>query len=158
MLQHYLIDKKEAHYRMAYSYTKNKEDALDVIQDSIEKAIRSIKKNELPDNLNSWFYKILINTAIDLTRKKKRRTLLDPEDFDQLIMSEDTYRYFDLESAMEKIPTHYKTIVTLRFFEDLKLVDIAEILNENVNTIKSRLYKALNFLKIELKEDEHESA
>lgn len=39
MLQQYIINNKDAHYRMAYSYTKNKEDALDVVQDSIEKAL-----------------------------------------------------------------------------------------------------------------------
>lgn len=158
MLQHYLIDKKEAHYHMAYSYTKNKEDALDVIQDSIEKALRSIKKNGQPTYLNSWFYKILINTAIDLTRKNKKITLMDPEDMAVLMVSEDDYLHFDLETAMTKIPVQYKTIVALRYFEDMKISDIAEVLDENVNTIKTRLYKALKCLRIELKEDEHASA
>ncbi len=65
MLQKYLLEKKDAHYRMAFSYTKNKDDALDVIQDGIEKALKSINKNGPVDNINSWFYRILINTAID---------------------------------------------------------------------------------------------
>jgi RNA polymerase sigma-70 factor (ECF subfamily) len=70
-----------------------------------------------------------------------------------LLESEDQYKHFDLETAMEKLPTVYKTIIVLRFFEDLKIADIAGILDENVNTVKTRLYKGLELLKIEMKED-----
>ena len=153
MLQQYIIKNKEAHYRMAYSYTKNKEDALDVVQDSIEKALRAYKIKTAPDNLNSWFYRILINTAIDFTRKNKRIVLIEQDKMAFLLESEDQYKHFDLETAMEKLPTVYKTIIVLRFFEDLKIADIAEILDENVNTVKTRLYKGLELLKIEMKED-----
>jgi len=44
----------------------------------------------------------------------------------------------------------------LRYFEDLKIGDIADVLDENVNTVKTRLYKALDLLKIELKEAAYE--
>jgi RNA polymerase sigma-70 factor (ECF subfamily) len=158
MLKHYLSEKKEAHYRMAYTYTKNSEDALDVLQDSIEKALRAIKKNGPPDHLNSWFYKILIRTAIDHIRKHKRTTLMSPEDLESMMTSEDDYKNFDLEAAMDKLPAHYKTLIVLRYFEDLKIKDIGNILDENVNTVKTRLYRALNFLKIELEEDDDASA
>lgn len=153
MLQQYIIKNKEAHYRMAYSYTKNKEDALDVVQDSIEKALRAYKTKSAPDNLNSWFYRILINTAIDFMRKNKRIVLMEQDKMAFLLESEDQYKHFDLETAMEKLPTVYKTIIFLRFFEDLKIADIADILDENVNTVKTRLYKGLELLKIEMKED-----
>ena len=157
MLQTYLLEKKEAHYRMAYSYTRNKEDALDVLQDSIEKALRSLQKNGSPNHLNSWFYRILINTAIDYTRKKKRSAIMDPDEFEYLLQSEDHYKNFDLETALEKLPPDYKVIIVLRYFEEMKLQEIAEILGENVNTVKTRLYRGLKFLRIELKENDHES-
>lgn len=158
MLKDYLLEKKEAHYRMAYSYTKHSEDALDVIQDSIEKALGFIKKNGPPDHMNAWFYKILIRTAIDHLRKHKRITLMPPEDLEYLMSSEDHYANFDLKSAMDKLPPQYKTLIVLRYFEDLKIKDIGEILDENINTVKTRLYKALDFLKIELEEDDDASA
>lgn len=153
MLQKYLIEKKEAHYRMAFNYTKNKEDALDVIQDSIEKALKSKAPTQ---NINSWFYKILINTAIDHLRKNKKSSALDINDFEHLLESEDNYTNFDLSSAMEKLPPSYKTIVVLRYFEDMKISTIADTLGENISTIKSRLYRALEFLRIELEENENE--
>lgn len=158
MLKDYLLEKKEAHYRMAYSYTKNSEDALDVIQDSIEKALGFIKKNGPPDHMNAWFYKILIRTAIDHIRKHSRTTLMAPEDLEHIFVSEDHYCNFDLKSAMDKLPAQYKTLIVLRYFEDLKIKDIGEILDENINTVKTRLYKALDFLKIKLEEDDDASA
>ncbi|PKM49267.1 MAG: RNA polymerase subunit sigma-70 [Firmicutes bacterium HGW-Firmicutes-7] len=156
MLQQYLIENREAHYRMAFSYTKNKEDALDVVQDSIEKALRAYKRKDKPNHLKSWYYRILINTAIDCTRRNKRIVLMEQEKMAYFLEKEDQYMNFDLKTAMEKLPNAYKTIIVLRYFEDLKISDIAEILNENVNTIKTRLYKGLKILKIELKEDYNE--
>jgi len=156
MLKRYLLENKEAHYRMALSYTKNKEDALDVIQDSIEKALRAIRQNVLPQNLNAWFYKILIRTAIDHVRKRKDLVSMEQEEMEFLVKHEDHYAQFDLATAMARLPNAYKTILVLRFFEDLKITDIAEVLGENVNTVKTRLYKALELLKLEMREEAYE--
>jgi len=51
---------------------------------------------------------------------------------------------------LDNLPEKYRTVVILRYFEDLKIDEIAEILNENVNTIKTRLYKSLEKLGIKL--------
>ena len=48
------------------------------------------------------------------------------------------------------MPAKYRTIIILRYFEDLKIEDVAEILDENVNTVKTRLYTALRKLSIEM--------
>lgn len=156
MLKRYLLENKEAHYRMALSYTKNKDDALDVIQDSIEKALRAIRQNVCPENLNAWFYKILIRTAIDHVRKRQGLVSMEQNEMEFLLSHEDHYAQFDLATAMARLPNAYKTIIVLRYFEDLKIGDIADVLDENVNTVKTRLYKALDLLKIELKEAAYE--
>ena len=158
MLQKYLLEKKDAHYRMAFSYTKNKDDALDVIQDSIEKALKSINKNGPVDNINSWFYRILINTAIDHNRKNQRNTCMDPDDFEYMLKHEDKYENFDLKVAMDKIPHQYRTIIILKYYEGMTISSIANIMGENINTVKTRLYRGINFLRLELKENDHESA
>lgn len=152
MLKTYLLENRESHYRMAYSYTKNQEDAMDVLQDSIEKAYRALKKGQKPDQLNGWFYRILINTAIDFIRKNKRLFYMESEKLEFLMTYEDQYRDFDLETALEKLPHRYRTVVILRYFEDMKIQDIAKALDENPNTIKTRLYKSLELLRIDLQE------
>lgn len=64
----------------------------------------------------------------------------------------DEYTNMDLKKAIESLPNSYRAIIMLRFFEDMKIDEIANVLEENVNTIKTRLYKALKLLKIELEE------
>lgn len=56
------------------------------------------------------------------------------------------------EDALEALPANYHCIVILRYFEDLKIEEIAGILDENVNTVKTRLYKSLKKLRIKIEE------
>jgi len=152
-LQNYLQDNKNAHYRLAYSYTKHAEDAWDIVQESIEKAIRSIQKSNFPESLNNWFYRILIITALDYLRRNKRFVLTESGILENMIEHEDHYENVDLEKAMDQIPTEIKTIINLRYFEDLKISDIAIMLEQNENTIKTKLYRGLRLLRLELEED-----
>lgn len=146
---------KDDFYRLAYSYVKNQEDALDIVQESIKKALTSLDKIKDPDAMKSWFYKIVVRTAIDLVRKQKKISLADDEMINFLSNGkEDTYKDMDLHKALDELPIQYKTIITLRFFEDLKLEEIAEILDENINTIKTRLYKGLKILHITITEED----
>lgn len=59
----------------------------------------------------------------------------------------------DLQDAIDQLPPKYKTLIILRFFEDLKIHEIAAITDLNVNTVKTRLYSALKKLRIEVGED-----
>jgi len=151
--QAYLLENKDAHYRFIYQYMRSAEDALDVIQDSIVKALRAFDKKMFPDSLNSWFYRIMVNTALDAIRKNKRTVSCELEDFETMMETEDQYKDFDLHEALDKLPIEIKAIITLRYFEDFKISDIATILQENENTVKTRLYRGLKLLKIELEED-----
>jgi len=68
----YVIEYKEAHYRLAFSYVKNKEDALDVIQESICKAFVAAETLKYPNSIKTWYYRILVNTSLDLLRQRKK--------------------------------------------------------------------------------------
>ncbi|MEH7107339.1 MULTISPECIES: RNA polymerase sigma factor [Bacillaceae] len=148
-------DHKEDFYRLAFSYVKNQEDALDIIQESIKKALISIKAIQKSESIKSWFYKIVVRTSIDFLRKQKKITLVDEQTIDFLSHGkEDAYNDIDLNNALEELPIHYKTVIILRFFEDLKLEEIAEIIDENINTVKTRLYRGLKLLRIIIAEEE----
>ena len=60
---------------------------------------------------------------------------------------EDTYADVDLQRALDGLSPQDKAIVLLKYFEDKTLEEIAEILDENVNTVKSRLYRSLKKLR-----------
>ena len=74
---------------------------------------------------------------------------LENEDIDELA-TEDNYKDIDLWCALEKMSKEDRLVIQLKYFEDMKLDEIADVLNENVNTVKSRLYRGLKKLKIEL--------
>jgi RNA polymerase sigma-70 factor (ECF subfamily) len=147
----YVIKNKERHYRLAFSYVKNDDDALEVIQESIYKAISTMDTLKTPDCLKTWYFRIIVNTAIDLLRKRKKVVVVDDETLFSYDLSKvDYYKDIDLQKALENLPINYRSIVVLRFFEDFKIEEIAVILNENVNTIKTRLYKSLKMLRIQM--------
>ena len=146
-----LTDNYEKYYRLAYSYMRNEDDALDVVQESAYRAIRDCGKVKNKDYLSTWIYRIVVNTALDLLRKKKKETLTEelPE-----IQVEDQYQETELRTILNQLDHKSKTIIILRYFEDLKLEDIADILGDNLNTVKARLYRSLKKLRLNL-EAEH---
>lgn len=154
----FIKEHKENFYRLAYSYVKNQEDALDIVQDSIYKALQSLKTLDDQTAIKSWFYRIVVNTSLDFLRKHKRVSLADEDVLDYLHSGqEDHYENIDLEQAIQQLPVEYKTIIVLRYFEDLKIQEIAAVLNKNPNTIKTRLYRALELLKIEMHDESKEA-
>ena len=146
-----LTDNYEKYYRLAYSYMRNEDDALDVVQESAYRAIRDCGKVKNKDYLFTWIYRIVVNTALDLLRKKKKETLTEelPE-----IPVEDQYQETELRTILNQLDHKSKTIIILRYFEDLKLEDIADLLGDNLNTVKARLYRSLKKLRLNL-EAEH---
>lgn len=153
-LEDYIVKNEKVFYRLAYSYVKNTDDALDVVQESIYKAFLSINSLKNFSYIKTWFFRIIVNVSLDFLRKRKREIVTDEE----FLLSNDIgvvdqYSDIDLKRALEILPEKYRSIIILRFFEDLKLEEIAEILDENVNTVKTRLYKALQMLRISLDDE-----
>src|SRR5690606_38685162 len=103
--------------------------------------------------MKSWFYTILVRTAIDFLRKHNRVLLVGDEALQQL-PEHDTYENLDLQQALQQLPIQLQEVIILRYFEDLKIDEVAHILTLPVSTAKSRLYKALKLLKIELEQEE----
>lgn len=145
----YIIENKETFYRIAYSYVKNENDALDIVQDAIYKGLKSIDSIGEIENFKGWFYRILLRCSIDFIRDNKKYVYVDDDVYFNNISSNDIYKDFDLEDALDNLPEKYKTVVILRYFEDMKIEEIAEVLDENINTIKTRLYSAIKKLNIQ---------
>lgn len=66
---------------------------------------------------------------------------------------EDNYTDMDLKRTLEELPAKYRSVIVLRYFEDMKINEVAEVLNENTNTIKTRLYQALQLLRVKLDDE-----
>lgn len=149
-----LLENYERFYRFAYSYVSNEQDAMDVVQEAAYKAVRSCETLKNEKYTMSWLFTIVRNLALDLREKRKREQpgLLEEylEGREEFIVQTQEDCTADIREALAVLEEKERTIIVLRFFEDKKLSEIAEIMGENVNTIKSRLYRALQKLKIEL--------
>lgn len=154
LLIHFITENKENVYRLAFSYVKNADNALDIVQDSIHKALSSSKTLKSEGSMKAWFYRIVVNTSLDFLRKQKRIHLVDDQTLElHGSISEDAYHDIDLEKALEELPHAFRTVIVLRYFEDLKIEEIAEVMNENISTVKTRLYQALRKLRIKMENE-----
>ncbi len=139
----YVINNKEQCYRLAFSYTRNQEDALEVVQESIVKAISSMNSLRSPKYMKTWFYRIIVNSSLDLLRRKKKVIAVDDNTLSNMDSgAPDEYSDVDLHKGIDGLRVVYRSIVILRYFEDLKIEEIAHVLKLNENTVKTRLYKA----------------
>lgn len=142
-----LLKNYESYYRLAYSYVKNEQDALDIVQESAYRVIKECKKLREETYLSTWIYRIVINASIDFLRKQKG----DRVSLDQVeIPHEDHYNEDDYMELLSSLEEKDRAIVILKYIEEWKLDEIAETLEMNVSTVKARLYRALKKLKIVL--------
>jgi RNA polymerase sigma-70 factor, ECF subfamily len=151
--QELIQDEKNKLFRMAYLYVKKEDDALDIVQDTIYKAFISIKHLKEPHYFSTWISRILINTALDFIKKKNRAILFSDVDGihkDQNLRIEEK---LDLLEAIERLEVQYKTVIIFRYYKDLSIKQIAEILKCPEGTVKTRLHRAVNQLKLDLKEE-----
>lgn len=145
----FIEENQDKLYRIAFSYVKNEDLALDIVQESIEKALRNIKTLKHEEYVKTWFYRILINESLGCIRRNKNTTLCQVEDLKDDIEWNDniTIEGIDLYNNIGKLKEKLRTVIILRFFEDLKIEEIARITKTSPNTVKSRLYKGLEELK-----------
>ena len=138
-----------AMYRLAFAYVKNRDDAMDVVQESACKAIAGADALKSGGASRSWLFRITVNAALDILRRRGRETAAQelPE-----TGRDDAYRDLDTLRALDALDERERTVVVLRFFEDLKLQEIADVTGENLNTVKTVLYRSLKKLKIRLTE------
>lgn len=150
-----LIDQhKNQLYRIAYSYVKNEQDALDVIQEAVCRAI--VNQNTLRETayMKSWLIRIVINCALDICKRNAKVKSVTPEILENQMADENSSldEILDLRKAIEALGEPQKTLIQLRFYEDLTLEETAQIMEMPLGTVKSHIYRTLNRLKIELRE------
>lgn len=138
-----LLNHYENYYRLAFSYVRNQADAMDIVQEGAYKAMLRADTLREEHFAETWVYRIMINEAKSYLRKNRR----EYGEVDENLAAEEEYADMDLREAVDKLPEPEKTLIFLRFYEDKPLAEIAEILQENLSTVKSRLYRTLGKLR-----------
>ena len=145
-------------YNYLLRITANREDALDLTQDAFLKAYQNLRKLDDPGRFAPWLYRIAHNEAYSMFRKRKPETDVDqiePE-ATQTKITVGGSSVFPIElslavsSALGRLSADQREAVVLKIYQGFKFEEMAEILSCPVSTIKSRLYTALELLKVEL--------
>ena len=143
-------------YRMAYVYVKNKNDALDVVQEVAYQSFKNIRTLNKPEYFKTWLMKITINCALNVINKNKKVVPLIPkfevhteEGVKDIAMS------LSLRELMDILQEDEKSVILLKYYNDRTLKEISDILDIPLGTAKSILYRALNKLRQNLKEVEN---
>lgn len=158
---------QEIVYKMFYGkmmavcrrYTRNDDQAKDILQDGFIKVFKNIDKFNFQGSFEGWVRRIIVNTAIDFTRKAKTDYLLmndgqKIEDFENDLLDEQDeeeyespFKVADVIKGMEQLSNAYRTVFNLYVFENFSHQEIADALSISVGTSKSNLAKARANLK-----------
>lgn len=150
----YIIENQNKFYRLAFSYAHNKEDALDIVQNAVCKALDHYESLKNEDALKTWFYRILVNESNYFLKKSKRETPAGEEAYIEIPYYEQGYEPSgDLYDEINQLEPEVQNIIKLRFFEELSLKEIAEVTDMNLNTVKAKLYRGLKLLKQNIEEE-----
>ena len=96
----------------------------------------------------------MINEVYSHFNKTKREVAYADEEMPIQVYHEKAYDNEDMSALIDALPENMKTIIILRFFEDMPLEEISKITGTNLNTVKTRLYGALKKLKVMYEEAE----
>lgn len=145
-----VTNNKDKFYKLAYIYVKNSYDAMDILQESILKGYSNLSKVKDAEAIDKWMSRIIVNTSIDFIRKKSKETLVEE---DSIIMEKIAINSEgNLSYAIDALAPELKTIIILKYFHGYKINEVAEILELSVSTVKNRMHKALNLLRVDIKE------
>jgi RNA polymerase sigma-70 factor (ECF subfamily) len=150
-------------YRTALRMTKNEGDADDLVQETFLKAYRFWDKFEKGTNCRAWLFKIMTNIFINNYRAKAwTPQTVDLEDVDDDFLfgqlsalgpPDDPEKQFfnkvfddDVKRAVEELPEDFRLVVILSFLEGFSYQEIADIVDLNIGTVKSRLHRGRKLL------------
>ncbi|WP_068620233.1 RNA polymerase sigma factor [Paenibacillus tuaregi] len=140
------------------SYTthwlRDREKAQDIVQETFIRLIRQLQTGQL-DYVKAWLYRVAMNLCRDYWRSAAYKLeqagigeLPEQEDIspsaERIAEMKETGR--ELAASLEQLPDPQQTVIRLRFYQDMKLQEIADLLEIPLSTIKSYLYKGLKKL------------
>ncbi|MGB5818126.1 MAG: sigma-70 family RNA polymerase sigma factor [Saonia sp.] len=148
----FLIDRyKHMVYTLALRMVKNKEEAEEVAQDTFLKVYKGLHSFKGDSKFSTWIYKIAYNRSLDYVKKQSRSletTTIDKVAERYVVAIENTLaglerkdRRNTIKEAMKELSGDDSFLITLHYYEELSLSEIAAIMNLSANTVKVRLFR-----------------
>jgi RNA polymerase sigma-70 factor, ECF subfamily len=162
----YIVDRyKDRAYMLAVQILRNREDAEEAVQDAFVRAYNALDKFEGLAKFGTWFYKILYNVC--LTRVGKRKDEYESVNYDdgEEYSAFDSFVSYDMpdyeredlisfiKNTIESLPTKYRTVLSLFYFQDLSHEEVCEVTQLPLGTVKTQLFRARNLLQEKLQKE-----
>jgi RNA polymerase sigma-70 factor (ECF subfamily) len=153
---------KDSIHFMALKMVNNRDDAMDLTIETFSKAFENLEKYKPDFAFSTWLFRIATNNCIDFIRKRKINatsidSMIDDEGDDRpLQIRSDSLNPEEiaikkqqneqLKEIVERLPTRYRTLIMLRYFEELSYEEIAQQLDLPLGTVKAQLFRARDLL------------
>lgn len=147
----------------AYLISGTRGIAEDILQETYIKCFKDIDKLKNPEAFKVWFFKILVRTGWEMTKKHSYLMPMDMSNHDELLLNNlpplqedalDTYETkYIVQKAVNNLSINLKTVVILYYFNDMSIEEIAKVVGCLKATVKSRLFYARSLLKKELSDE-----
>ncbi|BCG61153.1 RNA polymerase sigma factor SigW [Paenibacillus sp. URB8-2] len=157
---------KDKIYHLGYRMLNNRHEAEDIVQETFLRVYRNLERYDDNQKFSTWIYRIATNLSIDRLRKRRPTYSLDAELGDQegtdgyslipsdnvtpeseLLLSETQRTIYE---AIDELPVKYRSVMILRYLQDLSLQEIGDVLDMPVTTIKTRVHRGREFLRKKL--------
>ena len=152
-------------FRLAYRMTGNEQDAEDVVQETFLKAFRQLNGFEARSNFSTWLYRIGVNCALDLLRKRRRHHEFqeplepdhgrgvfeaDPHEStpDRLVFSIEVKR--QVTQALERLSPMERSAFVLRHFEGMSIEEVGQVLGLQTSAAKHSIFRAVRKMRVAL--------
>lgn len=134
-------------YRLALSQTHNTTNAEDVTQDVFLRLIQNKKGFETDEHIKAWLIRVTINCSKSIFKTSwfKKTVPLDEA------ISFDTVEKSDVYFAVQDLPSKYRTVIHLFYYEDMSVKEIAACFEMKESTVKSQLHRGREMLRTKLK-------
>ena len=158
---------KQKAYRIAFDFTRDREEARDLSQEAFLKAFVHLKNFDRRSGFYTWFYRILVNVCLDYRRRSKRVPI---EEFDERVENQvdpghhvpatpSPYQHVaagqisrKVSAALNALPPRQRTAFILKNHQELSIKEIAEIMQTAEGTVKVHLHRAVSALRRSLAE------
>jgi len=160
---------KDKIFHLAYRMTGSRQEAEDIVQETFMRVYANLDKYDSRWKFSTWIFRIGNNLCIDRLRKRRPTWSLDAENpdadgvdgyamlptndaspEDRMVLSE---MQKNVRDAIAQLPDKYRSVVVLRYLQDLSLNEIADILELPVSTVKTRLHRGRESLRRKLEHD-----
>lgn len=153
-------------YQVCYRMLSNQQEAEDIAQEAFIRAYINLHSYDQKRKFSTWLYRIATNLCIDRIRKKKPDYYLDAEVagtdgldmYSQIaadeLLPEEAVEQMELQDRIQyeisRLPDKYRSVIVLKYIEELSLQEISEILDMPLGTVKTRIHRGREALRKQL--------